>query len=197
MEQTKRNRSKAHVEEMRKRLGHKCVNCGSEENIEYHHIVPLHVGGNEVISNIVPLCYSCHKAVHNSGEILKYKKRINGGRKTLVSDQEAFKIFDLYANGEIGTKKCKELLRISESTHFKDQVQYKRYIQKNKINSIKNKIDIIAVNSELKENQVIGKITYDDGAEKEIIYKNTGKNDIEYIHKKSPKTAFRVYKTDN
>ena len=35
---------------MKSELGNKCVNCGSTENIEYHHIVPLRNGGTNNLS---------------------------------------------------------------------------------------------------------------------------------------------------
>lgn len=38
---SKRNISKSYREAMVRVLGTKCRNCGSEENIEYHHVVPL------------------------------------------------------------------------------------------------------------------------------------------------------------
>lgn len=42
----------------------KCANCGSEENIEIHHIVPLIVGGTNKKSNLVALCQDCHAKIH-------------------------------------------------------------------------------------------------------------------------------------
>ena len=41
-----------------------CINCGSNENIHLHHVVPLALGGNDVSSNKVPLCGKCHALVH-------------------------------------------------------------------------------------------------------------------------------------
>ena len=43
--------------------GDRCVNCGSDENIEFHHIVPLAIGGTNNYGNVVPLCWRCHKAI--------------------------------------------------------------------------------------------------------------------------------------
>lgn len=42
----------------------KCVNCGSIDDIVYHHIVPLSMGGNDVISNLTCLCGVCHNLIH-------------------------------------------------------------------------------------------------------------------------------------
>lgn len=38
-----------------------CFECGSNEGIEYHHIVPFVKGGTKTI----PLCIHCHGKVHN------------------------------------------------------------------------------------------------------------------------------------
>ena len=37
-----------------------CFECGSPEDIEYHHIIPYSLGGRRVI----PLCGNCHNMVH-------------------------------------------------------------------------------------------------------------------------------------
>lgn len=51
---------------LKKIKGTTCCNCGMncEENIIYHHIVPICSGGNDIISNIVPLCTECHSIIH-------------------------------------------------------------------------------------------------------------------------------------
>lgn len=56
------------TEEEKNAVGRICVNCGATEEIEYHHIVPLSLGGNDVLSNICPLCATCHGKVHYNGE---------------------------------------------------------------------------------------------------------------------------------
>ena len=42
----------------------KCINCGRTDNLSYHHVVPLSKGGNDIPSNIVPLCPECHALAH-------------------------------------------------------------------------------------------------------------------------------------
>ena len=196
MAPTKRNLDKRYVQETRRKVGNICVNCGSTDGIEYHHIVPLFVGGQENETNIVPLCHRCHKAAHYGRNIQNYAKAVNPGRKPNVSDEEAFKAFDLFANGEIGRKKCKELIGISQSTQIKDRAQYIKYLEENGIESIKNNIDIVATNSELKDGMIIGEIVYLDGNRKIMTYKDTGKNDIQYTHRKNPPSKFKIFKTD-
>lgn len=58
-----------------------CANCGSEDNIHIHHIVPLSQGGGNKESNLVFLCADCHKKAHayvnnrvkESGDYVKVK----------------------------------------------------------------------------------------------------------------------------
>ena len=45
-------------------IGRVCVNCGSTDDLNYHHIVPLSMGGQDVISNMVCLCGKCHDLIH-------------------------------------------------------------------------------------------------------------------------------------
>ena len=60
------------TEKEKAKIGKQCCNCGKKEDLEYHHIVPLSMGGNNIVSNICCLCYSCHSLIH-FGE----KKNIN------------------------------------------------------------------------------------------------------------------------
>lgn len=52
------------LEKDKKEIGIQCCNCGSKEELEYHHVVPISLGGKDVNSNIVCLCYPCHQKIH-------------------------------------------------------------------------------------------------------------------------------------
>jgi len=52
----KRNEKK----EDKKEIGVQCCNCGSTEELEYHHIVPVSLDGKNINSNMACLCYPCH-----------------------------------------------------------------------------------------------------------------------------------------
>ena len=45
---------------------HKCVKCGSKENLQCHHILPVSVEPllSADIDNCITLCYTCHKKIH-------------------------------------------------------------------------------------------------------------------------------------
>ena len=173
-------------EEMKIELGTKCYNCGSEECIEYHHIVPIFLGGTNRITNIVPLCHKCHQAAHRGRHLTKYTNKSQSGRKSMSDDEKAYKIFDMYKNGEIGTLKCKELLGYSNKTQIKDRPQFKRYLKDRKILKIKNNVDIVAANTirGLFNGRDVGKVTYENGKEEIILYKDTGINDVLYQKRK-------------
>jgi holliday junction DNA helicase RuvB len=48
------------------RDGGKCVKCGSRENLEYDHIIPVAKGGGNTARNIELLCESCNRSKRDS-----------------------------------------------------------------------------------------------------------------------------------
>lgn len=191
-----RNRKPTYIQKIKSSAGEICANCGSTEDIEYHHIVPLSLGGQERETNIVALCYKCHKAAHYGRHILHYTNHDSSGRKPNVSDEEAFKAFDLLANGMIGRKKCKELMHLSEGSHISDNKQFKKYLEARGIKTIKNNVDILGKTGGLKDGVNVGFVKYTDGTDKKIFYHDTGMNDVIYTRRKDPPGHFKIYKTD-
>lgn len=64
----KMKRSKQHVKAQRqgrKRDLDTCQICGSHENTEGHHIIDYSYGGAADEENIITLCHSCHRKVHD------------------------------------------------------------------------------------------------------------------------------------
>ena len=49
-----------------KRDGGQCVNCGSEVDLEYDHIIPVAKGGSSTVQNIQILCKTCNRRKHAS-----------------------------------------------------------------------------------------------------------------------------------
>lgn len=56
-------------------LGGLCEWCGTSENLEVDHVVPLFAGGKNVMGNVHALCYDCHK-VKTALDAKKYKKKV-------------------------------------------------------------------------------------------------------------------------
>jgi len=42
-----------------------CQYCGSERNVDVHHIKPTRNGGGHEPDNLITLCHSCHKLSHS------------------------------------------------------------------------------------------------------------------------------------
>jgi len=47
--------------EVHERDGNACLECGSTENLEAHHVDPVKDGGGPYLDNLITLCKSCHR----------------------------------------------------------------------------------------------------------------------------------------
>lgn len=172
-------------EEVLNRFDHKCVNCGSTEDLEIHHIVPLTLGGTNAITNLVPLCVNCHKAAHLGRNMTEYKKntgRQKGGRKSKITFEEFDQAFEKYLNGEIGKRKLSDITGYSAYMCNSDSYpHYKRSLESRGISRLRNNIDVALSNGRcLHDGDPVGHIEYADGRKELIFYKDTGENDVEY-----------------
>ena len=99
---------------LKDKLGNKCANCGSEDLVEYHHVVPLVHGGTNNLGNIVPLCHECHLKAHNKhnhGDAYKKAKEEGRvGRTKKTTYEKALPILERYFNNEIGLRQAKKSL---------------------------------------------------------------------------------------
>jgi len=50
-----------------------CFYCGSGENVEADHVVPISRGGQHSIGNLVPACRACNRSKHNK-LLIEWKK---------------------------------------------------------------------------------------------------------------------------
>ena len=153
-----------------KKYRNKCANCGSKENLEIHHIVPLSLGGTNNITNLVPLCYSCHKAAHQGRHLSHYRKAYNNPQPR-TPDEEAYKIFDDYFAGNIGRAELKEKMGFSKSYKITDCPQFKKYFEEKNIERYKNNIDtILSKHDKLNPGVHVGFVVYKDGTQEYMIY---------------------------
>lgn len=144
--------------------GKKCVCCGSTLCVEYHHILPICLGGDNRLSNIQPVCNSCHKLIHG-GRVNKLWRADNkGGRKRIPPVRNYKSILEKYFRCEIGKNECCKLLKVNGQTKLNDRYWFKEYKQEQGIVQYRNNIDIITANSEMHENREAGYITYKDGS---------------------------------
>ena len=95
-----------------------CCNCQKDvgNKIQYHHIVPLAIGGKDIISNLCSICSNCHSLVHNfkmsNSELVKQgiaKKRASGfkwGRPKISQEIIESAIKDYQENAMNATQVC-------------------------------------------------------------------------------------------
>lgn len=146
--------------------GTRCVNCG-EEYAELHHIVPLVFGGTNNVNNIVPLCYVCHKLAHGSVGVNKLNKSATGGRPKMKLSSDREYALSEFERGKIGTRECKYMCGMKQSTHFTDMDFYNEYLEKKGIVKIKNSVDLLKnKNGYVPDGKKISKVVYCDGREK-------------------------------
>lgn len=67
------------TEALKDQIGRKCANCGTTEELTYHHIVPLVFGGNDIVSNMVCLCAKCHNIIHHHRDIPNHPEAVKQG----------------------------------------------------------------------------------------------------------------------
>lgn len=171
---------------IKEKLGKRCCNCGLTENIEYHHIVPVSLGGTENIANIVPLCHGCHKAAHCGRNIHEYKRAKSPGRKRIASEEDSILVFEKYANGEIGNKAACKKLGYKPSYRINSNKLFKEYLSEKGIKSVHNFVDAIGTNgkSGLVDGMEVGDIIFDNGRVERLVYRETGENDVVYKRRK-------------
>lgn len=174
-----------------KRIGSRCINCGSDECIEYHHIIPLFLGGNDIESNIVPLCHKCHQVAHKGRHISHYTNKKNTGRKKICDDDRLLEIIEMFVNGEIGNIKAIELTGQKPGARLSADRRFSEWKKEHGIKTVRNQVDYLAINTYkgLVEGDRCVSITYDDGHEEFKYWHNTGKNDVDY--EKAPKIVER------
>lgn len=117
---------------LKETLGTTCVNCGSNEHIHYHHIVPLINGGTNNLENIVPLCEDCHGAAHERSsykllragkEKAKAKEGYQEGRPKKYSKRKLNEAMELLKTHSY--KEVEKITKISKST----LIRYKRNLK--------------------------------------------------------------------
>ena len=53
--------------------GNRCVYCGSEENLQVEHLIPISKGGSNWPANLAPACESCNKSKHARKTFVEFK----------------------------------------------------------------------------------------------------------------------------
>lgn len=146
-------------------FGSRCWHCGTDRQVDLHHIIPAEMGGEDSAHNLIPLCRKCHMRAHNKNQ----KEYYNPGRPRKTKDIPNWEsVIEDYLTCRIGTKECKELLKISKGSHISDRSYFKEYLRKKRIKAYRNNLDLIAQHWERlgkdgQEGKITGWIEYQDG----------------------------------
>lgn len=127
-------------------IGRTCCNCGKTTDLEYHHIIPLSLGGNDILSNYCCLCYGCHSLIHfgerkniSHSEATKRgieKARLNGKQigsikgkkkttKKSITAKELIKKYNRDFDGQLTNEETWEKIGISKMTFYKYKKELK------------------------------------------------------------------------
>ena len=155
---------------MKDNLGSVCCNCGSTQNIHYHHIVPLSLGGTNKLTNIVPLCEECHGKAHGGRNMNCMHENSNDGRPRNTPPEGYQEIIHGYLHGYYGKKECKRLLGMNNNQKLSDKRYFRDYVNDSRIIVRKNFIDILYCDKnkpskEREPERVIAYLKYEDGSE--------------------------------
>lgn len=161
--------------ELPDKCGIACINCKSTENIEYHHVVPLEVGGTNRFTNIVPVCYTCHMKIHMSNfvaadRITKMAKASGRKRKCPENYEE---VLHKYLYCQISKSECIEQLGL-KNQKISDYVWFKEYLEEHGIEHHRNNLDTILSSIKRKggnlyNGRTVGNIRFTDGTKKTFI----------------------------
>ena len=177
----KEARSVRFVAMLKRELGCACHNCGSTEMVEYHHVVPLALGGTNRLTNIRALCYKCHKTTHTGRHISSFADHSHShdGRPPKCDDEVAFNALELMLGGEIGNKRCQELMGLKDGTRPCQTGQARKYRDKHGIRKFRSNLDVALTNSPwtVCEGRPVGEVEYVDGRRETILFHDTGAND--------------------
>ena len=147
--------------------GKVCICCGSTLGIEYHHILPLCLGGDNRLSNIYPVCNSCHKIIHG-GRVNKLWRDDNKGGRKKKRPPKGYKIvLDRYFNCEIGRRECQEILEVAGANKLTDKWWFKDYIKECSIKRFRNNIDLLMCRKnrqKIRPHQELGYVEYERGS---------------------------------
>jgi len=169
----------------------RCVSCNATPT-EWHHVVPIEVGGKDAVSNIVPVCPVCHKLIHY-GESLRLQ-RLAKARESIKSNgrhrsvPENYKeLLNDYVYCRIGKKELSERWGVTVTSRTEpgkqipvDMVRltgkswYRDYLKELGIEKVENHVDYLnnlrSARTVIRDGEYVGTIFYRDGRVEEIYH---------------------------
>lgn len=140
-----------------------CANCGSKDNVVFHHIVPVIAGGSDRITNIVPLCTKCHYKAHYYYKYRSAPKQCGTGRKRIgLSDEQMFILHDVL-HGYLPSKSLAE----SIGQKHLNKSRIRREMEEFGYSDFSNKLGaILAVSGRVDKGHEIGWVQHTGSDEK-------------------------------
>ena len=174
----------------------RCISCGRED-ITWHHVVPIEIGGADKISNIVPLCSDCHMNVHLQKSITERLQSARasvgkfGGRHRSMPDNYK-EILNDYVFCRIGKKELSARWGVTVTSRKDPTKQipvdmvrltgkswYRDYLKELGIAKVENRVDFghdkRNPRTYIKPGDYVGTITYISGEVKDIYYQSIAK----------------------
>lgn len=149
------------IEHYKATKGNVCMNCGSIDNIEYHHIVPLCNGGFDIDTNVIALCYDCHLKAHDRIHHLEHIRERLTGRQRNVDKATSDLWIGEWLDGNIATNELYDKLNIKNrkgrSYSAWDIRAVKEYIEEHNIDKAANEREHRAKRRRLNKDYRIGK----------------------------------------
>lgn len=72
------------------KISDRCELCGSPKKLEIHHIIPLCVGGEDVLDNWICVCKSCHSKLTPTGQLSRIGLKTLKVRNNILSIYSEF-----------------------------------------------------------------------------------------------------------
>ena len=116
-----------------------CVCCGSMEGIAYHHILPLAMGGDNRISNIVPVCEVCHGKIHGKHMTCLQRFSERNGRPRNDAPAGYREAITRYITAGWDGKEVRKELGLSEGMKISELWYYKEFLEKNGVKKVEKK----------------------------------------------------------
>ena len=102
--------------------GDRCFYCGDPAT-EYHHIIPRHMGGDNRLENIVPMCTECHRKAHSKRS---YRPHGDWGRPRLETPDNFDDIVNLYLDNRIMFVEALKLTGLKRQTFYRMLEEYRK-----------------------------------------------------------------------
>lgn len=97
-------------DEVLERDNNGCVSCGGEDDLQVHHIIPRHQGGENSEENLATLCADCHYYAHGGGQPTNERRLTTASWDSVEYDNQA-EFWDEWIHQSFEERAPKDLTR--------------------------------------------------------------------------------------